>query len=212
MELTRETTIRVVACLLLLAAITQSIYTGIYVAHEAGIADFEPPRQLLWGGEGLLFTILAAFAGSALVEAKRYTLGFSAIAMSAVLNVVQVGVGLTQFGPFREVAEASPEVAPLAGSVVAYSFFGYNAAKVLLGLAALVFGMAKMAASDARGAKVLGGLTALVGLVAMISNAVVMSFGLGMSMTGGGVMPSGASGVLATVLLAVCLFGEKGED
>lgn len=199
MDLSHSRTVKILAILLLLAAVTQPIYTALYLGAP------EVDRQFLWGLEGLLFVVTAAFAGSALVMAKRYTLGFSAIAFAAVLNVVQVGVGLTQFGPFREAAEANPELGGVAFAVVAYSFFGYNAAKILLGLAALEFGMAKM--KD--GGKALGGLTALVGAVAFVANTLVMMFGLN------GFVPSpiaGGSGVLATLLLAFCLFGVSGES
>lgn len=199
MDLSHSRTVKILAILLLLAAVTQPIYTALYLGAP------EVDRQFLWGLEGLLFVVTAAFAGSALVMAKRYTLGFSAIAFAAVLNVVQVGVGLTQFGPFREAAEANPELGGVAFAVVAYSFFGYNAAKILLGLAALEFGMAKMKA----GGKALGGLTALVGAVAFVANTLVMMFGLN------GFVPSpiaGGSGVLATLLLAFCLFGVSGES
>ncbi len=199
MDLSHSRTVKILAILLLLAAVTQPIYTALYLGAP------EVDRQFLWGFEVLLFVVTAAFAGSALVMAKRYTLGFSAIAFAAVLNVVQVGVGLTQFGPFREAAEANPELGGVAFAVVAYSFFGYNAAKILLGLAALEFGMAKMKA----GGKALGGLTALVGAVAFVANTLVMMFGLN------GFVPSpiaGGSGVLATLLLALCLFGVSGES
>lgn len=199
MDLTQSRTVTIIAILLLLAAVTQPIYTALYL----GAPEFD--RQFLWGLEGLLFVLLAAFSGSALVMAKRYTLGFSAIAFSAVLNVVQVGVGYTQFGPFREAAEANPDLSGVAFSVVAFSFFGYNAAKILLGLAAVVFGMAKMKA----GGKALGGATALVGAVALVANTLVMMFGLN------GVVPSpiaGGSGVLATLLLAICLFGVSDQE
>lgn len=199
MDLSQKTTIKFLAILLLLAAVTQPIYTALYLGAP------EVDRQFLWGFEGLLFVVTAAFAGSALVMARRYTLGFSAIAFAAVLNVVQVGVGLTQFGPFREAATANPELGGVAFSVVAFSFFGYNAAKILLGLAAVEFGMARMKA----GGKALGGLTALVGAVAFVANTLVMMFGLN------GFVPSpvaGGSGVVATLLLAVCLFGVSGEE
>ncbi len=189
----------ITASLLLIAAITQAIYTGLYVA------EMDVPRQLLWGGEGILFTVLAAYAGAAMVQAKQFQLGWAAIAASAVLNVVQVGVGLTLFGPFFEAADAVPELAPVAGAIVAYSFMVYNAAKVLLALAAIVFGMGKMNA----GSKALGGLTAAVGAVAVISNALSLAMGRDFS----GELPiAGGSGVLATVLLAVCLFGLKSDD
>ncbi|MEL6861433.1 MAG: thiamine biosynthesis protein ThiC [Pseudomonadota bacterium] len=199
MDLSHRTTVKTVAVFLLLAAISQPVYTALYLGAP------EVDRQFLWGLEGLLFVLLAAFAGSALVMAKRYTLGFSAIAFSAVLNVVQVGVGLTQFTPFREAAAANPDLGGVAFSVVAFSFFGYNAAKILLGLAAIVFGMAKL--KD--GGKLLGGLTVLVGAIAFVANTLVMMFGLQ------GFLPSpvaGGSGVVATLLLALCLLSLKSDD
>ncbi len=199
MDLTRSQTIKSVAFLLLLAAISQPIYTYLYQQAP------EVNRQFLWGLEGLLFVLMAAFAGSALVLAKRYTLGFAAIAFSALLNVLQVGVGLTQFGPFREAAATNPELGGVAFSVVAFSFFSYNAAKILLGLAAIVFGMGKMG----EGSKALGGATVLLGAVAFITNSLVMMFGID------GFMPrhlAGGSGVLATLLLAICLFSLSRDD
>jgi len=198
MEFTQRRTVHILAILLLLTALSQPIYTALYL----GAPDID--RQFLWGLEGLLFALLAAFAGSALVMAKRYTLGFSAIAFASVLNVVQVGVGLTQFGPFGAAAEANAELAGVASSVVAFSFFGYNAAKILLGLAAMVFGMAKIS----QGNRALGGLTVLVGAVAFVANTVVMMFGLE------GFLPSpvaGGSGVTATLLLAICLLSLKSD-
>ncbi|MEM1051875.1 MAG: thiamine biosynthesis protein ThiC [Pseudomonadota bacterium] len=195
MDITYDRTVKLTAWLLVLAALSQPVYTALYILAP------DVNRSPLWSFEALLFTLMAALAGSALVQAKNLTLGWSAIAMSAVLNIFQVGIGLVQFGPFREAAEANAELGGVAGSVVALSFFGYNSAKVLLGLAAMVFGYAKLQ----QGAKALGGLTFIVGLIALFTNAVVMGFGLSQSVTGGGLMPSGASGVAATLLLAVCL-------
>ena len=198
MDFTHNTTVKTLALLLLLAAITQPVYTALYLWAP------EIDRTFLWGLEGLLFVLLAAFAGSALVRARRFTLGFSALAFAATLNVVQVGVGLTQFAPFRAAADAHPELGGVAASVVAFSFFGYNAAKILLGLAALEFGLGKLKA----GGMLLGGLTALVGALAFVANTLVMMFGRD------GFVPSpvaGGSGVLATLLLALCLFDLKHE-
>ena len=193
MELTQSRTVKIIAILLLLAAISQPIYTALYLGAP------EIDRKLIWGVEGLIFVVLAAFAGSALVMAKRYTLGFSAIAFSAALNVIQVGVGVTQFDPFREAATANPELGGVAYSVVAFSFFGYNAAKILLGLAAIVFGMAKMN----QGGKLLGGLTTLFGAAAFATNSIIVVI------SRDGFLPSpvaGGTGVVATLLLALCLF------
>jgi len=197
-EFTQSQTVKIIAGLLLLAAISQPVYTALYLGAP------EIDRQIIWGLEALVFVVLAAFAGSALVMARRFTLGFSAIAFSAVLNVVQVGIGLTQFGPFRMAAETNPDLGGLASSVVASSFFGYNAAKVLLGLAAIVFGMAKVS----QGGRFVGGLTILVGVIAFAANTLVMMLGLQ-----GFVPPpvAGASGVLATALLALCLWSVSRE-
>ena len=59
------------------------------------------------------------------------------------------------------------------------------------------------------GGKLLGGLTALVGVVALVANALVMMFGLQ------GFVPrplGGGSGVAATLLLALCLFSVRSGD
>lgn len=199
MPITNQRTVTIVAALLLLAAITQSIYTALYLTMP------ELSRAPLWAIEGIVFTLMAAFAGSALAQAKRLHLGWSAIAAAAVLNVVQVSVGLTMFGPFSEAAKADPAFAPLIGAVVAFSFMMYNAAKVLLALAAIVFGLARMNA----GARTLGGLTALVGVVALGANALLVAAGRDAL---GDLPLAGGSGVLATLLLAVSLFALPSEE
>jgi hypothetical protein len=199
MDLTTRRTIRITASLLIVAAVTQAIYTGLYVA------EITPPRRLLWGLEALIFSVLAAFAGAALVEAKRFALAFAAIGAAAVLNVVQVAAGLTLFGPFREVATADPTLAPVAGAVVGFSFMVYNAAKTLLGLAAVTLGRARMNA----GSRMLGGAAVAVGGIAMLANTVVMIAGID------GFLPSpiaGATGVVATVLLGLCLLDALEDD
>lgn len=198
MNFTFRRNAQITAAIVLIAAVTQAIYTGLY------IAQITPPRQLLWGVEGFVFVMLAAFAGAALAQARRFQIGWSAIFAAAILNVVQVGVGLTLFGPLREVAQALPDTAPAAGAIVAFSFMVYNAAKVLLALAAIVFGLAIWNAQS----KALGGLAAIVGVIAFVSNALSMGLGRGFS---GDLPIAGASGVAATVLLAVCLLALPDE-
>ncbi|MEM8561872.1 MAG: hypothetical protein AAGF57_06535 [Pseudomonadota bacterium] len=56
----------------------------------------------------MLLTIIAALAGAALMQAKSCQPGWSAIAFSAVLNVVKVSIGLTMFGLFSEAATELP--------------------------------------------------------------------------------------------------------
>ena len=200
MEFTQNRTIKILAILLLLAAIIQPIYTLLY--QQAPEID----RKILWRLEALIFVLMAAFAGAAMVQDKRYALGFAAIAFSTILNVTQVGIGLLQFGPFRAATQTYEALGPMAFSVVALSFFLYNAAKVLLGLAAIVFGLAKLK----QGGTILGGLAVAAGAVALIANALVMMFG-----TQAGFIPSplaGGSGVVATLFLAICLFTHSQND
>lgn len=180
------------AYILLVLALTQVVYTALYVAK------LDVPRQFLWGSEGLLFTVLIAFAGAAMVQLKENQLIWSAIAFSAVLNVIQVSVGITLFGSFSEAASEVKGLKPALSGVVALSFMIYYAAKLLLGMAALGMGSALMS----EGNKALGGLTALVGGIAVLANAILITFGRD------GFLPSGvagATGVLATLLLALCL-------
>jgi len=199
MELTQNRIVKTVVLLLLLAAISQPIYTAFFLGAP------EIDRRFMWRFEGIVFVLLAAFAGGALVLSKRYALGFSAIAFSAVFKLLAVGLGLTQFGPFTAAAELNADLSDVATSILALSFFSYNSANILLSLAALVFGMAKF--SD--GSRVLGGATILVGAIALVANTVVMMFGFQ------GVLPSpvaGASGVLVTCLLGVCVFRISRRD
>ena len=64
MEFTHTRTVSIVAILLLLAAISQPIYTALYLAAP------DVDRQIIWGLEGLLFVLLAAFAGSASAQVR----------------------------------------------------------------------------------------------------------------------------------------------
>ena len=203
MEFTHSRTVKIIAIFLLLAAILQPIYTFLYL--KAPGVD----RQFIWGIEALLFVLLSAFAGAALVQTKRHALAFSAIAFSAVLNVIQVGIGLTQFGPVREAVKLNADLGSIASSVVSFSFFGYNAAKILLGLAAILFGLTLFKSAKTL-SKSLGGLAVLVGVLAFVTNSVLMMFGLQAD-----IIPrqlAGGSGVVATLLLALCLFSLPFEE
>ncbi|MBG9993745.1 thiamine biosynthesis protein ThiC [Pseudoalteromonas sp. NZS127_1] len=192
MEFTNKRTMLITASLLLVLAITQAVFTALYSA------EISFSRQYAWGLEAVVFTLLVAFAGSAMVQAKNAQLGWSAITFSAILNIVQVSIGLTLFSTFGKVAGTVEGAQPLISGVVSLSFMIYYAAKLLLGLAAVVFGLSFIA----KGGKAIGGLTALAGVVAMFANAILIIFGRD------GFMPSGvagASGMIATLLLAICL-------
>ena len=199
MEFTSTRTIQITAYLLLALVVTQVAFTLLYVA------EINPSQQLFWGVESLLFVLLAAFAGGAMAREKRFSVGWAAITFSAIFNVVQVSIGLAMFGPVREAAGQIEGFDVVAGAVVALSFMIYYLAKFLLGLAALIFGLANMN----HGTKVLGGLTAAVSIVAIIANGAIVTFGRD------AFLPSpvaGGTGVLATLLLACCLLKNIGSD
>ena len=192
MEFTHKRTTLITASLLLVLALTQAVFTALYSA------EISFSRQYAWGLEAVVFTLLVALAGSAMVQAQNAQLGWSAITFSAILNIVQVSIGLTLFSTFGKVAGAVEGAQPLIGGVVSLSFMIYYAAKLLLGLAALVFGLSFIA----KGGKAIGGLTALAGGVAMLANGILITFGRD------GFLPSavaGASGMIATLILAICL-------
>ncbi|MEM9279339.1 MAG: thiamine biosynthesis protein ThiC [Pseudomonadota bacterium] len=200
MEFTNKRTVQVIAFLLLVLVVTQIVYTALFYYGPGSNA----PWRLLWGFEALLFTILTAFSGAAMLQTGRYQLGWSAVTFSAVLNLIQVSVGGTLILTFRESAGEIEALAPAAGGIVALAFMVYYTAKFLLGFAALVFGMAKRN----EGAKALGSLTAIAGAVTMGANAILIVFGQD------GFLPSSVAtvpGVAATLLLALCLLSVARE-
>ena len=196
MDFTVKRSAQIVAFLLVSAAATQSLYTALYVIAP------DISRLPIWSAEAVIFVLLAAFVAGPMVHSQRLTIGWGAIFAAAVLNVVQVGVGLTMFTPFLDAAGESEPLAPLAGAIVDYSFFVYNAAKMLLAMAAVIFGLAAMEKADAH--KWIGGAAALVGSVAVLTNATSMALGRDVF----GALPlAGGTGVLATLLLALCVTG-----
>ena len=188
MEVTTHHTAQAAGILLVASAATQIIYTALYVTET------DVPRQMLWGLESVLFTLIAALAGALLGQVKRYHLAWSAIIAASLLNVVQVSVGLTMFNPFFEYAGNVEGFSPAANAVVEFSFMVYNSAKALLALALVVFSL------GAGG--VYGKIGASVGAVAMFSNLLSMAAGTDIF----GELPvAGSSGVAATLLLGVHL-------
>ena len=126
MEFTHKRTTLITASLLLVLALTQAVFTALYSA------EISFSRQYAWGLEAVVFTLLVAFAGSAMVQAQNAQLGWSAITFSAILNIVQVSIGLTLFSTFGKVAGTVEGAQPLIGGVVSLSFMIYYAAKLLL--------------------------------------------------------------------------------
>lgn len=189
MEITANRAAKLTAGLLLITVITQIIY--IAISNSGG----EPPRMLIWTSEAVAFLGIATFALVVLARTVSHTAAWAAIAMGGLLNVIQVGMGLAMFGPLKDAGEA---MAPAFTSILAGAFFLYFAGKFLFGFAAIVMGSAMLRGSGA--AKIIGGLTALIGLGAVLTNLLAMAVGME------GLYPAAAAGTAAALFLAIAIW------
>lgn len=180
---------RVIPLLLLILVATQLSYV---VLSDAG---FQMHRTVIWSTEAVVFLGIAVLALTALArDGQQLALAWAAIAVSGLLNVVQVGMGLAMFAPLKE---AGPALAPAYQATVAGAFFLYFAGKLLFGFAAVIVGAQLVRGTGL--AKVMGALAALSGLAAMATNLGGIITGMAM------VYPAGATGTVATLLLAAAL-------
>lgn len=152
------------------------------------------PSTAIWSLEAVTFLAITVLALVAMVQKGPLTLASAAIAMGSLLNVFQVGMGLTMFSPLSDAGEA---MAPVYETVVALAFFLYFAGKLLFGFAALVAGWLLLRGTGS--ARIAGALAVAAGLAAILVN-------LGGIVVG---MPwlyaAGATGTVATLLLALAL-------
>jgi hypothetical protein len=176
----------IVAIMLLLTVATQLLYTA--TLSGVGIVDGWPLRSTIWTAEILLFTGIAIASLVALVRSPDMQLGWAALVVAGLINMVQSGIGLSMFLP---ATNAGAEFAPLMGTVLAGSFLFYNLAKAILGVAALVFGLSLFRTNKSIG-RMVGLVSVITGVIAIILNVAAVHLGLG------SVPFSGASGAIAT--------------
>ena len=181
-----------VSLALLLTVITQLFYVFVVSAAADG---GDTLRRITWTLEIADYTLIAAAALALAAHDRTMPLVWSLIALSGIVNLIQVAMGLAMFGPAQEATEQVPQ---LFGSILAGAFFLYFHGKALLALAAVAVGLAVLA-RDGAVAKALGGLTLLAGVAAAGLNGVALAAGMDWT------YPAGASGTLATALLAVSL-------
>jgi hypothetical protein len=178
----------IVPTLLFALVVTQIIYVTL------SNGGYDINRPVIWSAEALAFLAISVVSLAALAQGGQLALAWAAMAVSGVLNVVQVGIGIAMFGPLSDAGEA---VAPVYQATVAAAFFLYFTGKLLFGFAAVVVGVALLRGSGF--ARVVGGLAALAGLAAFVVNLGGMASGMAI------VFPAGATGTAATFLLAVAL-------
>ena len=175
-----------VSALLILTVISQLVYTA--TLSGVGIVEGWPLRSTIWTAELLIFTAIAIASLVGLIRSPNLQLGWAALVVAGLMNMIQSGIGLSMFLP---ASQAGEEFAPLMGTVLAGSFLFYYLAKVVMGLAAILFGLSLFRGVDTVG-RALGLVSLITGLVAIVLNIAAVRMGLG------AVPLAGASGAIAT--------------
>jgi len=179
---------QLVAAALVVTAITQMVYVIL------GGGGNQPVAYPIWRIETLSALVVALFS---FVIIKRNALVGGCLAVSGIFNVIQTGMGLTMFYQLGYGGDTPPNA--VFFPVLRMSFFLYFAAKVAVGMAAIMLGMELWQTIAGGMWRIVGLLTGLAGLGALLLNVAAMMLGLG-------VVPfAGAVGVVAAVLTAIAL-------
>jgi hypothetical protein len=179
---------QLVAAALVVTAITQMVYVILGGGGKSHVA------YPIWRIETLSALVVSLFS---FVIVQRNALVGGCLAVSGIFNVIQTGMGLTMFYQLGYGGDAPPN--PVFFPVLRMSFFLYFAAKVALGVAAIILGMELWQTIAGGMWRIVGVLVGLAGLGALLLNAAAMMMGLG-------VVPfAGAVGVVAAVLTALAL-------
>ena len=189
MDFTASRSAKVISIALISMVVTQIVYFALYSQG----ADIN--RSIIWTVEAVGFQAIAVFALVPLAKGRDLSAAWAAIAVGGILNAIQVGMGLAMFGPVSDAGEA---MAPAFQSILAGAFFLYFAGKFLFGFAAILFGLVAVRCGDGLG-KAIGWLAVLAGVAAMLANTGAMAQGMTL------VLPAGAAGTAATLLLAVSI-------
>lgn len=190
MESARQDQRKLIAILLFAIVTMQLLYFGL---RSAG-SEFD--SKPLWTTEALVYLLLSVLGFAQAIQGSERA-AYVAIALGGLLNVLQTGMGLTMFGPLGDAGEA---LGPAQQAVVAGAFYYYFAGKVLFGLAAVLLGLAVVRVPGVSSlSRIAGGLACLAGLVALVANG--LALGVGMTLT----FAAGASGTIATLLMALLI-------
>lgn len=183
----------------LLAAMLLSVVATqiFYIAVVSGSENADTLRMLVWTWEAIAFSLAAVSAFVLTARSPVAAGAFAAIALGSATNVIQVGMGLAEFGPAR-----GSEDGAVFGTVIAGAFFLYFHGKALFGLAAIILG-AMSFRNMGGAAKIVGVLAALAGLASVAINIYAMANGMGAE--NANVQPAGAAGTAATFFLGLLL-------
>lgn len=188
--MTDQSLVKGTAAVLLVTVASQIFYITVVTG-----SDNEALRPLTWFTELFAFAISAIFAHALAARRPGEAVVWSTIAFAGVLNVLQVGMGLSMFAPAMEAGESVPQ---LFGAILAGAFFLYFFAKLLLGAAAIALGLSALRAASGL-FKLVGGVAALSGLAAIGLSLAAMVDAEAWRFA------AGAAGTAVTALLAFAL-------
>ena len=191
MHYTIRSSMTAVALAILLLVATQIFYMA--VVYPAGPETVL--RPITWMVEMAGFTLVTVASLVLMARAPSAPLVWASIAVGGLVNMIQVGMGLAMFPPAAAVMEQTPA---LFDTVLKGAFFLYFTGKILFSLAAVAMGRALLGLGTGA-SKALGGVTVLAGVAATILNIIALPTGLDW------MMPAGASGTLASALLALAI-------
>ena len=177
------------------AALLATVATQIFYITIVSGSENEMLRPLTWFTE--LFAFLLVTVASLALAAKRPDSAgiWAAIGVSGLLNLLQVGMGLSMFRPAMEASEAVPQ---LFAAILAGAFFLYFLAKLVIGLVALALGLGLLRL-DTGAAKAGGAVLGLSGLAAIALNLLALVDAKAWTFAAGG------AGTAATALVAAAL-------
>lgn len=189
MDITARNSAMIVAGAIIVSVVTQIAYLTIKGAVVTA--------PMIWGTEAVVFLAIGLFALVPALRGGPHAPGWAALALFGVFNLVQAGIGLTMFGPLGEAGDA---LAPAMEAILAGAFFFFFTGKAAIGVAGLVFGLALLGKPGAA-FKTVGGLTALAGLAALLTNLAAMILGRDLAMLAGGAGTAAAAFVAAALLI-----------
>ena len=182
--------IRAVGAALLVTVASQLFYIGVVSGSEN-----EMLRPLTWFTELFAFLIVAILSFALAGRRTENAALWSAIGVSGVLNLLQVGMGLSMFRPAMEASETLPQ---LFAAILAGAFFLYFLAKLVLGIVAAAIGIGLLR-RDGGLVKAGGSFSLLAGLAAFGLNLMAMVDAKAWT------FPAGGAGTLATALVGIGL-------
>ena len=175
----------------LLLTVASQIFYIIVVSGSSN----EALRPLTWFTELLAFSASAIFALALAARRPAQAPIWATLAVAGLINIIQVAIGLSMFGPAMEAADSAPA---LFATILAGAFFFYFVAKLLLGAAGVLLGLGAVRNGGAL-SKGIGAISILAGL-----GSAWLSL-LAMVDTESWRFAAGAAGTAATALVGLLL-------